>query len=83
MEENEGLPLIQYVRDYYMNTFMNYSLGDISEDDPFELFYFSVMGNMYQMVLAENDSYLANLIKAESLESLKDVTRLGYSQAHG
>ncbi|MEO6547399.1 MAG: hypothetical protein ABIN94_05345 [Ferruginibacter sp.] len=86
MEENEGLLLIHLVRDYYMNEFSNFSLGDISEDEKYALFENAVMGIMYAIVLnfeeTGNETYLAGLIKAENLQSITGIIRHGYNQVN-
>jgi len=84
MDENPGLPLIHLVRDYYMNTFTNYSLGDLSQEDKFTLFYLSMMGILYQYLLSNQNEYIVGLIKeAESLNAIDGIIRLGYEQASG
>ncbi len=82
MEHTEGLSLINLVRDYFMNTHIDYEIENITEEGRLTLFHNAIMGIMYGIVLNESESYLAKLIEAETPQSLANVIKLGYDQVH-
>lgn len=82
MEATQRLPLIQLVRDYFMNTHIDYEIENITREGRFTLFHNSIMGIMYGIVLNESESYLAKLIQAETFQSLSGVIKFGYDQGH-
>ncbi len=82
MEHTEGLPLIQLVRDYFMNTHIDYEIENITQEGRFTLFHNVIMGIMYGIALNESESYLAKLIQAETPQSLASIIKQGYDQAH-
>ncbi len=51
MELTKGLPLIQLVRDFYMNTEIDDEIESITHKSRFTLFHYAIMGLMYGIVL--------------------------------
>ncbi len=83
MQQDQGKMLVSFVRDSYRGEFNNYNLSGLSDTERFELFYSWMMGKFFQETVANNDSFLSELIKeAISLNVVDGTIKLGYEQEH-
>ncbi|CAN5485247.1 hypothetical protein BH11BAC3_BH11BAC3_46720 [soil metagenome] len=84
MKQDQGKTLVSFVRDSYRGEFNNYNLNGLTGTDQFDIFYFWMMGKLFQETVSNMDSFLSELIKeAMSLNAITDTIRLGYEQEHG
>ncbi|MEO7766667.1 MAG: hypothetical protein ABIS01_04545 [Ferruginibacter sp.] len=82
MEENLGLSLVAYVKDYCRSEFNNFDLGDMPFEEKYGLFRYYMLGKFFAEQLDDKESYKSKLIdEAVQANNLDYAIRSGYEQA--
>ena len=80
--QDQGLPLVHYVRDILLNDMGDIPYGDAAAEDRYVIFYFYCVQNLNMIVNSGPDDPLAIKIKeAINNDHLDSTIKLGYTQA--
>lgn len=80
--QDQGLPLVHYVRDILLNDMGDIPYGNAAAEDRYVIFYFYCVQNLNMIVNSSPDDPLATKIKeAINNEYLDSTIKLGYTQA--
>ena len=82
--QDQGLPLVHYVRDILLNDMGDIPYGNAAAEDRYVIFYFYCVQNLNMIVDSAPDDPLAIKIKeAINDDHLDSTIKLGYTQAAG
>jgi hypothetical protein len=80
--QDQGLPLVHYVRDILLNDMGDIPYGNAAAEDRYVIFYFYCVQNLNMIVNSAPGDPLAIKIKeAINNEHLDSTIKLGYTQA--